>query len=76
MKIKLKILILVLALFSIYTLSYIRLRETRAEVWEKDGKPYVIFPADKINLYYFSRPMSYIDGRLTGIGFHIRQHEQ
>ena len=74
MKIKHKILILVLALFSLYTLSYVWLRETRTEVWEKDGKPYVIFPADKIYLYYFFRPMSYLDGKLTGIGFHLGQH--
>jgi hypothetical protein len=74
MKIKHKILILVLALFSLYTLSYIWLRETRTEVWEKDGKPYVIFPADKIYLYYFFRLISYLDGKLTGIGFHLGQH--
>ena len=75
MKIKHKIFVLVFALFSIYTLSYIGLRLTHTEIWEKDGKPYVIFPADKIFLYYFFRPLSYLDGRLTGIGFHIGQHE-
>jgi hypothetical protein len=75
MKIKHKILVLVFALFSFYTLSYIGWRAAHTEIWEKDGKPYVIFPADRIFLYYFFRPLSYIDSRLTGIGFHIGQHE-
>jgi len=75
MKIKHKIFVLVFALFSLYTFSYIGLRQTLAEIREKDGKPDVIFPADKIFLYYFFRPLSYIDNKLTGIGFHIGQHE-
>jgi hypothetical protein len=76
MKIKHKIFVLVFVLFSSYILSYIRLRETRAGIWEKDGKPCVIFPADKIFLYYFFRPLSYIDSKPAGIGLHIGQHEQ
>lgn len=58
----------------IYLLSYFLIRWTRTEIWEKDGNAYVIFPADKVYLYYFYRPLSCIDGALTGIKFHIGQH--
>ena len=46
----------------------------RAEVWEKDGNAYVIFPDDKVYLYYLYRPLSYVDGAVTGMKFHIGQH--
>ena len=68
------VVIFVIALFLIYFLSYIWLRQTHAEVWENDGQTYVIFPADKIYLYYIYRPLNYIDGNLTGMRFHIGQH--
>jgi hypothetical protein len=70
---KRKILIFALVLFSLYLISYIWLRQTRAETREQDGKVYVIFPEDKV-LYYIVRPASYIDGKITGIDFHIGQH--
>jgi hypothetical protein len=74
MKIKHKIVALVFTFVSLYTLSYIWLRQTHTEIWEKDGRAYVIFPEDKIFLYYIFRPISYLDGKLTGIGFHIGPH--
>ena len=64
--------ILIAALF--YALSYVWFRQTRREIWEKDGSVYVIFPDDKIYLYYFYRPLGYVDGALTGMKFHIGQH--
>lgn len=68
------VLIAVIVLFFIYVLSYIWLRQTHAEVWEKDAQTYVIFPADKVYLYYIYRPLSYLDGNLTKMRFHIGQH--
>ena len=70
---KQKVFIGVIILFSLYFLGYIWLRQTHTEVWEKDEKSYLIFPGDKI-LYYFFRPISYIDGKITSIDFHIGQH--
>lgn len=70
---KQKLLIGAILLFSLYFLGYIWLRQTHIEIWEKDGKPYVIFPENKI-LYYFFRPLSFIDNKITGIDFHIGQH--
>ena len=64
--------ILVVALF--YVFSYVWFRQTRIEVWEKDGNAYVIFPDDKVYLYYLYRPLSYVDGAATGMKFHIGQH--
>lgn len=66
--------IAVIVLLLLYVLSYAWIRQTRIEVWEKDNNDYVIFPADKIYLYYFYRPLSFIDGSLTGMRFHIGQH--
>jgi hypothetical protein len=70
---KRKVLIGAIVLFSIYFLGYIWLRQSQSEIWEKDGKIYVIFPENKV-LYYFFRPLSYIDNKITGIDFHIGQH--
>ena len=61
------------ALFLIYGLGYILIRQTRQEIWERDGKIYVIFPEDKI-LYYLYRPLSLIDEKVTEMNFHIGQH--
>jgi len=71
---KRKILIAVGFVFLLYFLSYIWIRQTRTEVWEKDGSAYVIFPDDKVYIYYFYRPLSYLDGAATGMRFHIGQH--
>lgn len=59
----------------IYFSSYLWIRRTRTEIWEKDGNAYVIFPDDKIYLYYFYRPLSYVDGTITKMKFHIGQHK-
>lgn len=67
--------ILVAVLFWLYVLSYAYFRQTHTEVWERDGRAYVIFPTDKIYLYYLYRPLSYADGKLTGMGFHIGPHQ-
>ncbi len=68
------IVIALFVLLLLYVLSYALIRQTHTEVWEKDDKAYVIFPDDKVYLYYFYRPLSLIDGNLTGIRFHIGQH--
>lgn len=70
---KRKILIVTAALILIYCLGYIFIRQNRQEIWERDGKIYVIFPEDKI-LYYLFRPLSLIDEKLTEMNFHIGQH--
>lgn len=64
----------VLILLTLYILSYGWFRQTHIEIWEKDGKEYVIFPEDKIFLYYLFRPLSMIDGKITGMSFHIGHH--
>ncbi len=63
----------VLILGLIYISGYVLVRQTHQEVWERDGKNYVIFPEDKI-LYYLFRPLTIIDEKVTGINFHIGQH--
>jgi len=72
---KRNILIAVFILVFIYLLSYGIFRQSNIEIWEKDNQAYVIFPADKVYLYYLFRPVSYIDGTITGIGFHIGAHQ-
>jgi hypothetical protein len=69
--------VIILSIFTVvllYAFSYVWLRQTRREIWEKDGNAYVIFPADKVYLYYFYRPLSYVDGAMTGMRFHIGEH--
>lgn len=62
-------------LILLYFLSYGLFRQTHVENWEKDQKDYVIFPENGTFLYYFFRPASYLDGKLTGMNFHIGQHK-
>jgi hypothetical protein len=58
-----------------YVFSYAWLRKTHTQVWDRDGRAYVIFPSDGAILYYLFRPLSYIDGAVTGMGFHIGPHQ-
>lgn len=69
-----KWIILIAIVLTLYFLSYIIFRQSNSQVWEKDGKAYVIFPTNKVYLYYLYRPLSYIDGNLTGMQFHIGEH--
>lgn len=71
---KRKIIAAVGLLLLVYFLSYISLRHAHIEIWEKDGNAYVIFPDDKIFIYYLFRPLSYLDNKITGMRFHIGQH--
>jgi hypothetical protein len=63
-------------LLAIYAGSYAAFRQTSQEVWPKDNQTYVIFPPGALGqaLYYVWRPLSYADGALTGIRFHIGPH--
>jgi hypothetical protein len=58
----------------LYLGSYLGLRATHREVWVRDGKDYLIFPRDWPALYYLFRPLTYLDGALTGLQFHIGPH--
>ncbi|MCO6511354.1 MAG: hypothetical protein J5I65_11245 [Aridibacter famidurans] len=69
-----KLIIPLAMLFVVYLGSYAVLRYMNSEVWEKDGMTYVIFPENFRALYYLYRPVSYVDGALTGMRFHIGPH--
>ena len=71
---KRKFLTIICAIILIYLSSYIIFRQTHIETWEKDAQAYVIFPENKI-IYYFYRPLTYADGILTDMRFHIGQHQ-
>jgi hypothetical protein len=67
---------LMLLLLVIYAGSYTAFRQTNQEVWTRDKQTYVIFPSGAIGqaFYYVWRPLSYLDGALTGIRFHVGPH--
>jgi hypothetical protein len=65
--------ILAVAVLVVYLAGYLAFRETHIEVWERDQRAYVIFPCSA--LYYLWRPLSYVDGALTGMQFHIGPHQ-
>jgi hypothetical protein len=71
---KKKIIIFILGVLLLYIASYILVCRAHIEIWEKDKNAYVIFPENKI-LYYMYRPISLIDGKLTGMRFHIGPHQ-
>ena len=64
---------LLLAAFVLYLGSYLRYRRANVEVWTRDGRPYVIFGSRLT--YYLYRPLTYLDGAVTRMGFHIGPHQ-
>jgi hypothetical protein len=60
----------------VYIGAYVAFRQTQTEVWQRDQHAYVIFPAGGYGtlLYYGWRPLTYVDGALTGMRFHIGPH--
>ena len=58
-----------------YVLVYSGLRVSWTEVWAKDGNAYMIFPLGEEWVYYLFRPLSYVDGAMTGMMFHIGPHQ-
>lgn len=58
----------------LFVASYCWFRATHTERWEEDGRVYVVFPEGKPVIYYTYRPLSYLDGAVTGIRFHIGPH--
>ena len=71
-----KILLVFIIIVVLYLVSYALFRQTHIQVWNKNGEPYVVFPKGNTAVYYFFRPLSYIDGAVTGMDFHIGLHEQ
>jgi hypothetical protein len=55
-----------------YVGSYLLLRGTHVETWERDSHAYVIVPTTSV--YYLYRPIMYVDGSVTGMRFHIGPH--
>ena len=70
-----KLALITLTVALAYAGSYAWFRHSHVEIWSKNGKPYVIFPKGNLALYYAFRPLSYVDGKITGMGFHIGAHQ-
>jgi hypothetical protein len=71
---KLKIIFAIIFIFFVYILSYAFIRQVYSEVWERDGKTYIILPENRI-FYYLYRPLSIMDKGVTGINTHIGEHK-
>lgn len=63
-----------LALVFVYIAGYVAFRATHRKVWERNGRAYVIFPESAYLLYLAFRPLSYLDGALTGMSTHLGPH--
>lgn len=57
-----------------YAAACLAFRAANTEVWERDGRPYVVYPAGVTALYYLFRPLSYADAVLTGTQTHVGPH--
>lgn len=64
----------VFGVFALYLIGYALIRIMSAEVWDKDGHTYVIFPESPKVIYYVYRPLSYLDEAVTGVRAHIGPH--
>jgi hypothetical protein len=67
---------ILIAVLVVYAGSYLMFRQSNIEVWDRNKQAYVIFPTGGPGsaLYYAWRPLSYLDGAITGMGFHIGPH--
>lgn len=63
----------ILLLMVAYVASYVWFRWSHVERWERDDRDYVIFPQSAA-IYYFYRPLTYLDACITGMRFHIGPH--
>ena len=63
-----------MVLLALYVVSYLSLRAHSIEVWQRDGRAYFIVPSSSPWLYYFYRPLMYLDAAVTGMEFHIGRH--
>jgi hypothetical protein len=66
----------ILLLLVAYAGTYVAFRQINQEVWLKDQQTYVMFSPGEFGrvLYYLWRPLSHLDGALTGMRFHIGPH--
>ncbi len=64
---------LLAAVLVVYLGSYLAVRWSYSEVWDRDGMTYVLFPSSVV--YYLYRPLMYIDSSVTGMRFHIGPHQ-
>jgi hypothetical protein len=67
--------VVILLVITIYVGTYIWLRASHVERWDRDGHEYVILPQSSV-VYYVYRPLAYIDAHLTGMHFHIGPHHE
>jgi hypothetical protein len=59
-----------------YIINYLIFRNSNIETWNKDGNKYVIFPKSMTWVYYFYRPATYVDSKITQMRFHIGPHQE
>jgi hypothetical protein len=64
-----------LVVITMYVGTYIWLRASHVERWDRDGRDYVILPQSTV-VYYLYRPLTYIDAHLIGMRFHIGPHRE
>ena len=65
---------LIAVVLALYLAGYAVIRTTGQEVWARDGRTYVMFPAEPMALWYAYRPLTLLDARLTGMRFLIGPH--
>ncbi len=60
----------------LYIVSYAWFRSGHQEPQTGTDTVYVVFPERSLWVYYLYRPLSYIDGAVTGMRFHIGPHRE
>ena len=70
-----RVVAIVLAAVALYVGAYLGYRVRHVETWVRDGHRYLIVPPGSTAVYYFFRPVMYVDGLFTGMRFHIGPHQ-
>lgn len=60
----------------VYVGLYLAFRAAHGETWDRDGRTYVIYPADRLGFFAYRafRPMAYLDARYMDVQSHIGPH--
>lgn len=61
---------------AIYVTGYLTIRGTSVRTLEKDGRETIVFPEWPRSLYPIYRPMTCIDGKITGTHFRQDPHPE
>lgn len=57
--------------YGLYFLTYLPIRHSMRETLDSEGRPCVVFPSDRKQIYFIYKPAMWVDERLTRTKFYL-----